>query len=88
MQVLGQGRAIMRWLPIAAAPRITGNGAARARKPVAVVIGADPATILAAVMPAPESLSASCLCRPAARRRPDLAACLTVPLRCRPARRS
>ncbi len=58
MQVLGRDRLIMRWL----AHR---GGAKHHRQwqklgqdmPVAVVIGADPATILAAVMPLPEGMS-------------------------------
>lgn len=58
MQVFGRDRLIMRWL----AHR---GGAKHHRQwqklgqdmPVAVVIGADPATILAAVMPLPEGMS-------------------------------
>lgn len=58
MQVLGRDRLIMRWL----AHR---GGAKHHRQwqklgqdmPVAVVIGADPATILATVMPLPEGMS-------------------------------
>jgi 4-hydroxy-3-polyprenylbenzoate decarboxylase len=58
MQVIGRDRAILRWLPMR-------GGAAHHRlwrergeeMPVAVVIGADPATLLGAVMPAPEGLS-------------------------------
>ena len=58
MQVLGRDKLIMRWL----AHR---GGAKHHRQwqklgqdmPVAVVIGADPATILAAVMPLPEGMS-------------------------------
>ncbi|MBF0623375.1 MAG: UbiD family decarboxylase [Magnetococcales bacterium] len=55
MQLLGKSRLIMRWL------RHRG-GAQHAREyngpiPVAVAIGCDPATILAAVTPVPESLS-------------------------------
>ncbi len=58
MQVLGRDRLIMRWL----AHR---GGAKHHRQwqkigkdmPVAVVIGADPATILSAVMPLPEGMS-------------------------------
>lgn len=55
MQVIGRNRLIMRWL----AHR---GGAQHARErggklPVAVAIGADPATIVAAVTPIPETLS-------------------------------
>lgn len=58
MQVLGRDRLIMRWL--------AHRGGARHHRmwqqrgldmPVAVAIGADPATILAAVMPLPENIS-------------------------------
>ncbi|ODT72524.1 MAG: 3-octaprenyl-4-hydroxybenzoate carboxy-lyase [Pelagibacterium sp. SCN 63-23] len=58
MQVLGADRAIVRWL--------ASRGGARHHRmwqslgqdmPIAVAIGADPATILAAVMPLPEGLS-------------------------------
>ncbi len=58
MQVLGADRAILRWLP--------GRGGARHHRlwqqqgrdmPVAVAIGADPATILAAVMPLPDGMN-------------------------------
>jgi 4-hydroxy-3-polyprenylbenzoate decarboxylase len=55
MQVLGKNRLIMRWLKHR-------GGAQHARNhgqkmPVAVVIGCDPGTILAAVTPVPETLS-------------------------------
>ena len=58
MQVLGRQRAIMRWLP--------SRGGARHHRlwqklgqdmPVAIAIGADPATILSAVMPLPEGMN-------------------------------
>src|SRR5690606_20623507 len=58
MQVLGPARAIIRWLP--------SRGGARHYRlwqqkgeamPVAVAIGADPATLLAAVMPLPDGLN-------------------------------
>ncbi|MBF0414863.1 MAG: UbiD family decarboxylase [Magnetococcales bacterium] len=55
MQVLGKNRLIVRWLK-------TRGGALHAgeydgKMPVAVAIGCDPATILAAVTPVPETLS-------------------------------
>ncbi len=58
MQVLGSKRAIVRWLP-------SRGGARHFRQwqqlgqdmPVAVAIGADPATILSAVMPLPEGMN-------------------------------
>ncbi len=58
MQVLGPDRALIRWLP-------SRGGARHFRQwqnlgqnmPVAVAIGADPATILSAVMPLPEGMN-------------------------------
>ncbi len=81
MQVLDNGATIMRWLPMR-------GGAAHHRlwagqgldMPVAVVIGADPATILAAVMPAPEGVSELALAGILGGRRPELAPCRTIPL--------
>ncbi|OYX75362.1 MAG: 3-octaprenyl-4-hydroxybenzoate carboxy-lyase [Rhizobiales bacterium 17-65-6] len=81
MQVLSRDRAIMRWLPMR-------GGAAHHREwarmdadmPVAVVIGADPATLLAAVMPAPEKVTELALAGIIAGRRPDLMACRSIPL--------
>ncbi|WP_180899615.1 UbiD family decarboxylase [Martelella soudanensis] len=58
MQVLGPNRAIVRWLP--------SRGGARHHRlwrdrgedmPIAVAIGADPATLLAAVMPLPDGIN-------------------------------
>lgn len=58
MQVLGRNRAIMRWLEHRGGAKHHRAWAARGEPmPVAVVIGADPATILAAVTPVPETLS-------------------------------
>lgn len=81
MQVIGRERAILRWLPMR-------GGAAHHRQwqergedmPVAVMIGADPATLLAAVMPAPESISELALAGMIGNRRVGLAACGTIPL--------
>lgn len=81
MQVLDKDTAIMRWLQMR-------GGAAHHRlwaergldMPVAVVIGADPATILAAVMPAPEGISELALAGVLGGRRPELAPCLKIPL--------
>ncbi|MBA5775691.1 UbiD family decarboxylase [Stappia sp. F7233] len=81
MQVLDRDRAIIRWLPMR-------GGAAHHREwmrkeaemPVAVVIGADPATMLAAVMPAPEGVSELALAGVVGGRRPDLVACRSIPL--------
>jgi len=81
MQVLGPNRAIVRWLPHR-------GGAAHHRRwlatgqdmPVAVVIGADPATMLSAVLPLPEGISELSFSGVLRGERPRLTQCLTVPL--------
>jgi 4-hydroxy-3-polyprenylbenzoate decarboxylase len=81
MQVLGPNRVIMRWL--------AHRGGARHHRmwqklgrdmPVAVAIGADPATILAAVMPLPEGMNELAFAGLLRRRRTEVAAGKTVPL--------
>ncbi|MBC2886365.1 UbiD family decarboxylase [Ochrobactrum sp. CM-21-5] len=58
MQKLGSDRLIMRWLAQRGGARHHRMWQQRGEDmPVAVVIGADPATILAAVMPLPEGMS-------------------------------
>jgi 4-hydroxy-3-polyprenylbenzoate decarboxylase len=58
MQVIGRDRAILRWLPMRGGAAHHRTWQARGLEmPVAVVIGADPATLLASVMPAPEGVS-------------------------------
>jgi 4-hydroxy-3-polyprenylbenzoate decarboxylase len=81
MQVLGPDRAIVRWLPHrggAAHHRLWAN--AGQDTPVAVVIGADPATMLSAVLPLPEGMSELSFSGILRRERPRLARCVTVPL--------
>lgn len=81
MQVLGPDRAIVRWLPHrggAAHHRLW--AAAGEDMPVAVVIGADPATMLSAVLPLPEGVSELSLSGILRGERPRLARGLTVPL--------
>ncbi len=81
VQVLGRDRAIVRWL----AHR---GGAGHHRRwqaldrdmPVAIVIGADPATILAAVLPLPETISELRFSGFLRGERPRLVPCVTVPL--------
>lgn len=81
MQVLERDRLIMRWLA-------NRGGAAHHRAwverqsdmPVAVVIGADPATMLAAVMPLPENLSELSLAGFLRGERPRVAPATSVPL--------
>jgi 4-hydroxy-3-polyprenylbenzoate decarboxylase len=81
MQILGRDRAIMRWL----AHR---GGAAHHRlwqergldMPVAVAIGADPATMLAAAMPLPEGISELRFSGLLRGERPRLAPAASIPL--------
>jgi len=81
MQVLGPDRAIVRWL--------AHRGGARHHRlwqrlgqdmPIAVVIGADPATILSAVMPLPDGLSELNFSGLLRRGRTQLVKAKTVPL--------
>jgi 4-hydroxy-3-polyprenylbenzoate decarboxylase len=81
MQALDERSAIMRWLHHrggAAHHRLW--SAAGADMPVAVVIGADPATMLAAVLPLPETMSELNFSGLLRGERPRLARCVTVPL--------
>ena len=81
MQVLGRDRAILRWL----AHRGGARHHAQWRRldcemPVAVVIGADPATILSAVLPLPETVSEMRFSGLLRSERPALVSCVSVPL--------
>lgn len=83
MQVLGKDRAIMRWL----AHRGGAQHYARHKKagkreplPCAVVLGADPGTILAAVTPVPDTLSEYQFAGLMRGAKAELVACKTVPL--------
>ncbi|MEO5323015.1 UbiD family decarboxylase [Mesorhizobium sp. CC13] len=81
MQVLDSDRAIMRWLPMRGAAAHHRQWAAiGADMPVAVVIGADPATLLAAVMPVPEGVSELALSGLINNRRVGLVSCRTIAL--------
>jgi 4-hydroxy-3-polyprenylbenzoate decarboxylase len=81
MQVLSRDRAIMRWLAHRGGARHHQQWKALGRDmPVAVVIGADPATILSAVLPLPETISELRFAGILRGERPDLVACQTVPL--------
>lgn len=81
MQIIGRDRAIVRWLPMR-------GGAAHHRiwalrdmdMPVAVVVGADPATLLAAVMPAPEGVTELGLAGMIGHQRPRLTPCRSIAL--------
>lgn len=83
MQVLGKDKAIMRWL----AHRGGAQHYARHRKagkreplPAAVVLGADPGTILAAVTPVPDTLSEYQFAGLMRGAKAELVPCKTVPL--------
>ena len=81
MQVLGPDRAIIRWLPMRGGAKHHQLWAARGEAmPVAVVIGCDPATLLAAVMPAPEGVSELALSGIINGKRPRLASCDSIAL--------
>ena len=81
MQVLGRDRAIIRWLPHRGGARHHRQWKDRGLDmPVAVAIGADPATMLAAVLPLPETLSELRFSGLLRGERPRLARCVSVPL--------
>jgi 4-hydroxy-3-polyprenylbenzoate decarboxylase len=81
MQVLGRDRALIRWLPHRGGARHHHQWRAQGRDmPVAVVIGADPATVLAAVLPLPDNLSELRFSGLLRGERPRLTPCVTVPL--------
>lgn len=81
MQKLGKDRLIMRWLAHRGGARHHRMWQALGRDmPVAVVIGADPATILAAVMPLPENLSELNFAGLLKGRRQEIAPAFSVPL--------
>lgn len=81
MQVLGRDRAIMRWLAHRGGAK---HHAAWARgkqdMPVTVAIGADPATILSAVLPLPENVSEVNFSGLLRGERPRLAPAVSVPM--------
>ncbi len=81
MQVLDRDRCIIRWLAHrggAAHHRLW--AAAGQEMPVAVAIGADPATMLSAVLPLPEGMSELRFSGVLRGERPRLARCMTQPL--------
>ncbi len=81
MQLLGRDRAIMRWLAHRGGARHHQQWKKLGRDmPVAIAIGADPATILSAVLPLPETLSELQFAGILRGERPQLAPCLTIPL--------
>lgn len=81
MQKLGRNKLIMRWLAHRGGARHHRMWQQRGEHmPVAIAIGADPATILAAVMPLPEGMSELAFSGLLAGRRPSIASGRTVPL--------
>ncbi|MBR7654703.1 UbiD family decarboxylase [Brucella oryzae] len=81
MQKLGRDKLIMRWLAHRGGARHHRMWQKRGEDmPVAVAIGADPATILAAVMPLPEGMSELAFSGLLAGRKPSVVDAHTVPL--------
>ena len=81
MQVLDKDRVIMRWLAHRGGAAHHRAWSARGKDtPVAVAIGADPATILSAVLPLPETVSELRFSGVLRGERPRIAPALTVPL--------
>ncbi len=82
MQVEGRDRTLMRWLRHRGGAQHHARWKAEKREPlpVAVVIGADPATLLAAVTPVPDTLSEYQFAGLLRGKRSDLVACRSIPL--------
>ncbi|WEX08573.1 UbiD family decarboxylase [Chelativorans sp. AA-79] len=81
MQVLDRDRLIMRWLAHrGGAAHHRAWAGQRKEMPVAVAIGTDPATMLAAVMPLPENLSELSFAGLLRGERPRVASAVSVPL--------
>ncbi len=83
MQVLGKNKTIMRWLKHRGGAQHHQRWAQEKREPLpaAVVIGADPGTILAAVTPVPDTLSEYQFAGLLRGAKVDLVDCKTVPLK-------
>ncbi len=81
LQVLGRNRLIVRWLAHRGGAAHHALWKARGEPmPIAIAIGASPALMLAAAMPAPETVPEFALAGILARRRLGLAKGITVPL--------
>ena len=81
MQLLDRDRAIVRWLAHRGGAGHHRLWAARnVDMPIAVVIGADPATMLSAVLPLPEGISELSFSGVLRGERPRVARCITQPL--------
>ena len=83
MQVTGRDTTLMRWLAHRGGAQHHARWKAAKREPLpaAAVIGADPATILAAVTPVPDTMSEYHFAGLLRGRRTDLVDCKTVPLK-------
>jgi 4-hydroxy-3-polyprenylbenzoate decarboxylase len=83
MQVLNRNQVIMRWLPHrGGAQHFARWKQARTESfPVAVALGPDPTTLLAAVIPAPDTISEYQLAGLISGRKAELVPCLDVPLK-------
>jgi 4-hydroxy-3-polyprenylbenzoate decarboxylase len=83
MQVLGKDRTLMRWLKHRGGAQHHHRWGLAKREPLpaAVVLGADPGTILAAVTPVPDTLSEYQFAGLLRGRKVDLVDCKTVPLK-------
>ena len=83
MQVLGRDRTLMRWLAHRGGAQHHRRWAEQRREPLpaAAVIGADPATLLAAVTPVPDTLSEYQFAGLLRGRKVELVPCVSVPLK-------
>lgn len=81
MQVVNKNTTIMRWLKHRGGAGHYNGYEAGEKMPVAVVIGADPATILAAVTPVPETISEYQFAGFLRNKAVDLVECKTIPLK-------
>ena len=80
-QVLARDKLIMRWLPHRGGAAHHQSWARQGEAtPVAIVLGADPATLLSAALPLPETVSELTFAGALNGLRPRLVACKTVPL--------
>ncbi len=80
-QVLGKNRLIMRWLPHrGGAAHHKSWVAAKEKMPIAIALGADPATLLSAALPLPETVSELTFAGAFSGTRPRLVAARTVPM--------
>jgi len=80
-QVLGRDKLIIRWLPHRGGAAHHQSWAGQGeRTPVAIVLGADPATLLSAALPLPETVSELSFSGALNNARPRMVAAKTVPL--------